>query len=272
MRKNTLINAAGLLLALSIGLGGLLGVQTRLAHEENRLLQKGGTAEVLIQSQPAQSEEISTAQLLRTPLTEEELILVIQSLESGSEPYPHEPRQGQLSMAEAMEYGKFWVESFFMPHLGAADFRLEEYKAGCYLWTTQEDPLLSYWAVNFSSKNLEAELILNAASGQILDASVRCTLPTEHQDKESMIGFLNDYAASFALKGKYTLVDKDTEAEGINGGTMYQSLGSRGIYAAMKISNLIVSAPIDFDSPDTDFVKNLDILSIRLYLMSEIEK
>ena len=40
----------------------------------------------------------------------------------------------------------------------------------------------------------------------------------------------------------------------------------------MKISNLIVSAPIDFDSPDTDFVKNLDILSIRLYLMSEIEK
>ena len=91
MQKNTLINAAGLLLALSIALGGLLGVQTRLAHEENRLLQKGGTAEVLIQSQPAQSEEISTAQLLRTPLTEEELILVIQSLESGSEPYPHEP-------------------------------------------------------------------------------------------------------------------------------------------------------------------------------------
>lgn len=131
MQKNTLINTAGLLLALSIALGGLLGVQTRLAHEENRLLQKGGTAEVLIQSQPAQSEEISTAQLLRTPLTEEELILVIQSLESGSEPYPHEPRQGQLSMAEAMEYGKFWVESFFMPHLGAADFRLEEYKAGC---------------------------------------------------------------------------------------------------------------------------------------------
>lgn len=268
MRKNILINAAGLLLALAIALGGLLGVWARLTHEEARLLQKSGSVELLVQSEPAQSEEIPSAQLMRTPLDQEDLTLVIQSLESGQESYPHEPKQDQLSMAQAMEYGRSWVESFFMPHLGMQDFRMAEYKTGCYLWTTQEeDPLLSYWTVTFSTKHLDAELILNAASGQVLDASVRCSLPTEHMDEEIIMALLNDYASSFDLPSKYTLTDWETEDAGFNGRTIYQSVGSEGIYAAMKISNIIInnSEP----SPD---MEDLEILSIRLHLTSKIAR
>lgn len=272
MRKNIFINLAGLLLALGIALGGVLGVRVQLAREQARLLQEGGMVNLIVQSEPSQSKEISTAQLLQTGLTEEELTLVIQNLESGAEPYPHEPGQNQLSMADAMEQGRSWLEGFFMPHLGLANFCLDEYRAGCYLWTTQEaDPLLSYWTVTFSAKSLEAELILNATSGQILDASVRCSLPTEHQDSESLRAFLDDYVDSFHLEEEYTFVSSGPENAGANGGTLYQSVGSQGIFAAMDISNLIVSSSYPSTGSQADFETSTEFLRIRLRLTSKIE-
>lgn len=280
-RKNRLINLAGLLLALAIASGGLLGVQARLAQEEASLLRGGGMVEFSVSSEPSPSEEIGVL-TLRTPLTEEELTLVIQSLESGAKPYPHAPGLSQLSMAEAAEYGRSWLESFFMPHLGVADFHLNEQKISCYLWTAQEDtPLLSYWTVTFSAKDVEAELILNASSGQILDASVRCALPAGPQDTESLIDFLGDYASSFGLQEQDVLVENsgnkgdpekdDSVSENaiIFGRSIYQSIGSQGIFAAMNVSSVMVSSPLPEESPDVDYVKSKEILNIRLRLTSK---
>ncbi len=290
-RKNTLINLAGLLLALAIASGGLLGVQARLAHEEASLLQGGGMVELSVASDPSPSEEVDV-QVPGTPLTEEELTLVIQSLESGAEPYPHAPGQSQLSMAEAMEQGRSWLESFFMPHLGVTDFHLSEQKTGCYLWTVQEDtPLLSYWTVTFSAKNLEAELILNASSGQVLDASVRCALPTQSQDTEDLMDFLDDYASSFGLKEQSVLIENDGDGDynsiispaddsemadsiprnaEIYGRTMYQSIGSQGIFAALNVNRIVFSCPVQGETPDVDYVQAKEILSIRLRLTSKL--
>lgn len=271
MRKNTLINLAGLLLALAIASGGLLGVQVRLARDEARLLQGGGMVELSVLSEPEHSEEISDVQVQRTLLAEDSLALVIQNLESGAEPYPHEPGRNQLSMAEAVEYGRSWLESFFMPHLDMDDFNLNEQKTICYLWTTQEDtPLLSYWTVTFSTKNMEAELILNAMSGQILDASVRCALPAEHQDPESLMALLNDYAVSFGPEEKSVPAESNEENAEISGRTMYQSIGSKGIFAAMNVSSIIVGVSAPAAGLDVDFIKDRELLSIRLRLTSKI--
>lgn len=278
MTKNNLINLAGLLLALCIALGGLLGVQASLSREEAMLLQGGGMVEFLVQSEPAHSEEISVTQPPRALLTQDELTLVVQGLESGAEPYPHEPGQNHLSMTEALRYGRSWLEDFFMPHLGMTDFSLDERRTSCYLWTAQErEPLLSYWAVTFSTKNLETELILNAVSGQILSAQVRCVFPSEQPDTQTLIAFLNDYAESFGLEGQYTLVDSGSENGAASGQAMYQRIGSQNIFAAMKASSIAVAtsgpeasgdASGDTDS-DADSGNIIELLSIRLYLTSQ---
>lgn len=278
MRKNTLINLAGLLLALAIASGGLLGVQARLAVEKAKLLQESGTVELPVQSGPAQSGEVSDQRLQRLPLTEDDLMTVVKSLESGAEIYPHEPSGSQLTMAEAVEYGLSWLEDFCMPHLGVTDFHMTDYKTGCYLWTTQEDvPLLSYWTVSLSTKSMEAELVLNAVSGQILDASVRCSLPLLRQDPESMMTFVNDYAASFGLGEEYTLIREDTDDADsdpdntkISGQTIYQSVGSQGIFAAMSMNGIVVSKAGSDGGPEDASAEYAELLSLRLRLTQKI--
>lgn len=240
------LNLLGILSAFVIAVGGLFLVQGSLTMEEKRFLSGGGLVELYRAGtvETAEGKDISVPR----PLTEEELVQIIRALEKGGEIRPHEPGQEQLSMIEAMECSRAWMEDFLMPHLGVSDLNLQEYKVSCYLWMpetegadAEESPWLSCWTISFSNQSMETRLILNAVSGQVLDASVSCALPVEYQDREHLMTFLGDYAFSFGLTEDYTLVYSGETESGAKKLPWYQSIGTQGIFAVIDADSIAVS-------------------------------
>lgn len=269
-RKNICLNLLGILSAIGMALGGLLGVQGLLSREEAHILQSGGMVALPVQADDMESVDIGITEPLTPHLTQEELALAVQNLRSGGVSSPHEPKAGQLSMTEAIMLGKEWIGQFFMPHLGRTDFVLQEYRANCFLWSLQEDPndsrtnpLLSYWTVLLTGQGMEAELILNAVTGQILDASVSCSLAVEYQDKDSMAGLLRSYADSFSLQDKGLPAESAGKAPESTGWILYQDVGSSGIQAVMSVSSIAI-AKQDTDSDPDEYA---EIFNLHLYLI-----
>ena len=171
------VNILGIITAFGIAAGGLFGVRYLLAKEEARLMQGGGEVHILVQGEAVEVQD--ALEVGNKELSDAELFWAVEGLRDKSEVNPHEPQQGQLSMVQAIEHGKRWMEDFFMPHFGISEHGLEEFKANCYLWSQNiyrnsgENDSCSYWTVVLGGKELEAELVLHAESGQILDASVK---------------------------------------------------------------------------------------------------
>ncbi|MCM1192608.1 MAG: hypothetical protein NC123_14665 [Butyrivibrio sp.] len=313
------INLSGVLSALVIAFGGWFLVQEGLAMEEKKLLSGGGMEELHQGGtvEAAESRDISVLE----PLTEEELVQVINALENREEILPHEPGREQLSMTEAIQCGMHWMELFLMPHLGVSGFSYEEYRISCYLWRPEPDtaegagtdrkavegagtdrkavegagtdrkaaegadadrkaaegtdaesaapgetaagevPWLSCWTIAFSSEELEVRLILNAVSGQVLDASIKCASPVEYQDRELLMALLEEYAHSFGLEGDYTLVYSGESKSGAKKLPWYQSVGTRGLFAAIQADSIAVSLA------DVEASEYAEYLNIHLYLM-----
>ncbi len=267
-KEHKFTNLLGILSALGIAFGGLYGVQSRLAQEEVNLLQGGGAVKILVQD--GDVEVLVSEKAERVMLSEAELVRVVENLRSNGEVYPHEPWQGQLSMAQAIEYGKGWMEDFCMPYFGVSAEGMQEYKANCYLWSPREggmegedrNELYSYWTVALEGKGVEAELLLHGESGQVLEASVSFLLSSESGIVERPGTFLQDYANSFGF------AESNTSSEGENGvpknniRTAYQSIGSEGIYAAMT-ANLIMTSKIDADGSSSS---DKEVFHLQLYL------
>ena len=152
-QRNIGVNLLGMITAFGIAAGGLLGVWYWLVQEEAKLMQGGGEVHVLVQGEDMEVQD--TLKQGRKELSDTHLVWAVEGLKDKTEANPHEPQQGQLSMAQAIEYGKHWMEEFFMPHFGISDYGLEEYKANCYLWSQKiqrkenENASCSYWTIVF---------------------------------------------------------------------------------------------------------------------------
>lgn len=256
--RGLLVNAAGILLAFGAVFGGMLLVRECLLRETETLLQGSGkvsvpAAQIALEAVPSQEAEAAEAE--RERLTEEELFLAVEGFWGTEELYPHEPRQGQMTMAQALDSGRGWLEEFFLPHLGLQETVLQEYRVNCYLWTRQgwQDPLLSYWTVSLSGQTLDAALVLNAVSGQVLSASVTVYPPVEYQERDSLAALLEDYADSLGMESDDPLVDE-------RNGDMYRSIGADGMYAALRTVNIAVS------TSDIDWMEYREVLNIQVYL------
>lgn len=264
----TFLNILGILGSFLIAFGGLFLVQGLLAKEETSLL--SGDGQIALRQPEAIESEAFGSFSIGEALPEEELLELTKSLKESEEVWPHEPRQGQLSMVQAIQCCRAWLEDFFMPHLGAADFELAEYTASCCLWTPaaresdgEERPWLSCWTVTLSTQSMEATLILNAVSGQVLDASVSCSSPIEYQNSESLITFLGEYASSFGLTDDYTIVYRNESESGAKKLPYYQSIGTMGICAAIQADSIVVTSPEN----DTNVLVYRELFNLRLYLL-----
>ncbi|MCM1024875.1 MAG: hypothetical protein NC432_00425 [Roseburia sp.] len=295
---DVLKNLPGLLLSLAAAFGGLFLVQRQLSREAEDLLTDSGRISIPVSSQSGVSAAESLAAALFTQ--EDPLPRFAEDLENRTEAVLHDPLPGQLSMPEALEEARNWLEEFFMPRLSAADFRLSEYKTDCYLWTipeegeTEPNPLYSYWSITLRSQELEAALILNALTGQVLDAFIVCAQPAGYQAEETLPILLADYADSLPPGDSFSLffseelllevreapslsgeeenpsipivedsIPKETDGFSGKGGRLdfYQSLEGRDLYAAVSAGSVAVSSP---ESPEYT-----ELLSIRLYLMRD---
>lgn len=271
------INILGILCAFGIAFGGLLLVQGRLLGEQGKLLAGGGLVELprvgtVEAVQVGEAVEAGDA-LEMKQLTEEELLQLVYSLEHKGEISPHEPLQGQLTMIQALDYSEVWLEEFFLPHFGLSNLLSKEYKTSCYLWmpeTAESDPeafpWLSCWTVSISNQNISVSLTLNAVSGQVLDASVSCSVPVPYQEADSLMTLLGDYAFSFGLEEDYTLIYSGETDSGAKKLPWYQSVGTAGIYAAIQADNIVIAAAGD----SGNYPLYEEIFNVHLYLCSEV--
>lgn len=264
MKKHPiLINLFGILLALGIGLGGLWAVRQKLREEQSEILRSGGMIRVLTAAECTAGVSGVT---MPANLTEEELLRAVRAGESDRDPFLHEPAPGQLTMAQALEYGKTWMEDFLLPSLGLPSFLLEEYKAGCYLWSGYSDaPVSDYWTVEITALEIEASLIINAVSGQVLDASVTCSFPVKDQNRDNLYSLLWNYGDSFGLPGDYSLVIGDGDSAEDDGRILYCSIGTRGLYAALETEYLVISRADTPSSRENTF--DTELFTIRLRLL-----
>lgn len=268
--KNAITNTFGILAAFGIAAGGLLFVHNRLAREEELLLQSGGMVEIPVQYEVVEAVKIGEEEITVTLLSEADLYRVVEDLETKVEAYPHEPWEGQLSMAEAADCGVAWIESFLLPAIGIEGFKLQEYRINCHLWAWQEDidkgeknPLFSYWSVWFSSGELTAELVLNAVTGQVLDACVNSSMVVEYQNQDTLGRLLSDYTDSFGLEEAFTIRSFE---EGVTGRLrlVFRSTGEEGLSASVEASTFAATHP---DS----YVEVVELFHIDLRLGTKIE-
>lgn len=265
-----LVNILGILCAFAIAFSGLFLVRDRLIVEQGKLLAGGGLVD-LPQVETAEAVKAGDTFELKQ-LTEEELLQLVHSLEQKGEISPHEPLQGQLTMIQAMDCSEVWLEEFFLPHFGLSDLLSKEYGISCYLWTPETAgqepdavPWLSCWAVSISNQDIDVSLTLSAVSGQVLDASVSCSAPVPYQDTDSLMTLLDDYAFSFNLEEDYTLIYSE---ETVTGERLpwYQSIGTKGIYAAIQADNIVVANAVDSDN--NSYYE--EIFNVHLYLCSRV--
>lgn len=267
-KSGAFFNFLGIVLALGAALGGLLLVQERLGQEKEDLLHGSGKVAMPMQVTETEVQILEAAE--KTVLTEDQLLQAVQDLESGQDVFPHEPRSGQLSMSQAIDCGRDWMEGFFMPYFGMNQTEetgsgLQEFRASCYLWSPGESAgqegenlLHSYWTVSFQSRDITAELVLNGVSGQVLDASVDCFFPLEYQEDKDLSAFLEEYARSFGIEGGGTEADQWTQ-----GGILCQPMGSSGIFAAVKRGSIIVCRA---DEPEGRIIQSTEMFNLHLYL------
>lgn len=263
-KGSKLTNLLGMVLAFGIAFGGLFGVRLRLAQEEAALLQGGGAVELPVQDGKVDIQVSGKAE--ESGLSEAELVQTVENLRSRTEVYPHEPRQGQLSMAQAIACGKGWMEDFCIPYFGAPENGLQEYKANCYLWSTQEgaegEEKDSYWTVALAGQGMDAELIVHGGSGQVLEASVSFLLPSEFGEMKNPVVFLQEYADSFGFAEDDVLYEDGIEVPENDIHTIYQSIGSRGVYAVMT-ADLIRTSKGNWDGGASD---DTEVFRFELFL------
>jgi len=279
--RGAAVNVLGILLAFGVAFGGVFLVQEGLARETAGLLQEGGEVLVPVRSEASEASGVPGADCEEAPkkLTEEELLAAVGGLKGTEESYPHEPLQGQLSMAQAIEGGREWLEDFFLPHLEMSGDVLRECRINCYLWTRQvysgtggqvEDGLISYWTVGLDGQELDAGLVLNAVSGQVLEASVTVRSPVEYQARDSMAALLLDYAESFGTTEDYVIIDERS-------GNMYQGIGDSGLTAVLKIGEIVVAGAEDEEGTAAPSMgggtvpEYTELLYIRLSLEQSME-
>lgn len=258
-KMGLLADLLGILAAVAIAFGGLALVRLRLAAEEDRLLEESGEIRVQTQTRQLDSQAMGDIEIGQAELTQAELVQAVEYLERGGDRYLHEPQADQLSMAQAVDCAKAWVEDFLLPRLGAEpDIRGEarEYKVGCFLWTREENslegaaevPWLSYWSVELDGPDIDGMLILNAATGQVMSAAVTASCPTEYQRRDWIEALLEDYADSFGIVSGYSIAGEYDP--GTN--SFHQSRGNGEVSAVIDISTIVVAASADSDSESGD--------------------
>lgn len=273
--KGAAVNALGIVLAFGAAFGEVFLVQEGLARETAGALRQSGEMRVPVPSAGVQASGMPGIDWEETgrKLTQEELLAAVAGLEGKGESYPHEPLPGQLSMAQAIECGREWLEDFFMPYLGMSGDDMKEYRINCFLWARRapdggeqtQDSLLSYWTVSFGGADLEAGLVLNAASGQVLEASVTVKAPVEYQAQEELMKLFQAYAESFGTTEDYLFVDAE-------GGDLYQRIGDEGLYAALKTGSIVIDTAKPGGGETSSYggeassVQYTELLSLQLYL------
>lgn len=236
MHKKFMGTAAALLLSLCIAAGGLCILRVGLEKEEESLLSGGGTVEQKSVSEDRQGEEVRYSQS-DTCLSAEELSLILKKEEDSGIRCPHEPYYGQLSIEEAVERGKEWLNQLKQESSFLADLWQEtDWNVAANLsrpgeeseMTVDSNRIFSSWHLEFYGTEENIYLEMNAVTGQILNMQINLdgeVTKIQDQDKEKL---LTIFVSQFELEGNGEIEKEE--------GRFYQSLNEGQFYAVEGFS------------------------------------
>lgn len=234
MNRSKIVTTGLFLLSLGVVSGGWY--LTRALLEQRREALLGRTGEIYMQSSEsalfsAENEtagtgdgagEISGSDAFQEQSVPEELMAKVLAVwERGGRVLPHEPRQGQMNMEQAIGVGREWVAAM-AEHgvIPAASVEGEFDNVTARLCTLEgtvdfDENLVSYWDMRFIAYNVEINLTLHAVSGEIWMASIRMDesecLWHEYEHEE-----LLRLAFPFMEEGKQIMSDQENNITSIS--------------------------------------------------------
>lgn len=229
-------NICGLSLAFVLAAVGLLSVQW-LMEEKKEMLLAGSGEKILAESE----KQEQTDGLNQSKLTEDALVRAVLCLKSEGDLFPHEPFAGQLSMEEAAERGRMWLEDFEKTALCRVESEINYVKINARLCrkevilTGDEEAerqiKYSYWIIEIKGAGRKANLVLDAGTGQVLDADMMFIYPETAERIMDAEQILTAYGAEF---GFY-----EETAEAFSKG-IYQELREEMLYSVLETAALTV--------------------------------
>lgn len=260
MNRSRWTAAMGIVLAAGITAGGLFFMEYMLTERRTALFSEGGKVKAVLSVRETESSAGR-----RVSLSEEELTEILLSMESGETEQPHEPIGAQLTMEQAVERGKEWLEALCGDYLGEEMSGKYEriyaelcVKTDGYAESGLSRELFSYWTVMLNAREMRAELAMNAVTGQVLNAALYAYLPGFAFSEIDRERLLEEYCSSFGLEMDDLLWIRD--------GMLWRSLGNGNLFAGVKTE--------DFAIADADQEEHLDVsmLQLRLYAVYSDKK
>jgi len=201
MNKQKIYTGIGIALSLLIAIGGWLLTSALIDKKSDALLSLTGITTIDapgIMSTPGITENAddrshNSPMSERPVLTEQQIYEILQNWESSGNEKPHEPKEGQLNMEQAIAAGKTGLTYFSEQGIIPVELAGYKYdKTNAYLCQNLIDgqaqfldSVYSYWTVTFTSEQMSANLIINAVTGQIWKASM--TIFNENIDSGEVI-------------------------------------------------------------------------------------
>lgn len=228
---------SAIILAFVIAFGGLFFMQWKLQQQEEILLSE----KKIIKSEVSVNNGDKNSPTKKV-LTEKELIEIVQSIENNKNVTPHEPKNSQLSMEQAIEQGKIWIKDFFAEYIGNDVVNLKEIKsisanlcvnnpAGKYKIS---DILYSYWKITLENSDVKVNMVMNSVTGQIINiliCSYKKELEFSSANTESL---LDHYIETLQLQSSFQYEKSD--------GFSYRKITNGELYAVIQKGNIMVES------------------------------
>lgn len=241
-RRNTLIV---LCLSFAVVLGGWLLMQEFLEWQKDKFL--NGTGQISLQSsatalllesgqKETQIETMGQDYYSGESLPEDIMEKILNVWESGGRELPHEPRNGQIDMEQAIETGGIWVEK--LVEQGVLPEKLTEGnydKISAKLCTREaqidfDEALLSYWSVQYIKRDITVSLLIHAICGEVWNARISMN------EKDS---FTNEFSEDELLEIAFPLIEKgDTVRVNPTDNVTYVSLKEGFVFAIISMRHI----------------------------------
>lgn len=260
MKKNELITVGGVFLAFMIAVVGFFVMQSMIQIKSKNLLSESGNVKLT----PYEMESIEGEDSVkRSALTEQEILEVLQSIESNEKVQPHEPMKGQISMEIAIDKAREWTDDFYTQYLTEDNSDLLEYtqispklcvKQNSNSASNGSEVLNSFWTVIIETDKIRVELIMNAVTAQVLQATVTSFRSSSDLSQFNVEQLLDNYIASFGLQ--------KSVSSGIVNGYVYKEIEGKQLFAIAKMASIVVS---NGGTDNTEFKFDLS-----MYLSTEL--
>lgn len=173
-----------LIFAILFVFGCMIAMNYILKLSETKLLTESGRAEVespvraWLELESDKEPLTDDTHQERYELTSQQMKEAISHWNSREGDIIHEPVAGQISMGEAIESGKKWLVEMGFAEVGPDDVQAYSVNATLGVGRKKEtmnkklEPYYSFWAIHYSNRAMEAELLVNAVTGKVWEAKV----------------------------------------------------------------------------------------------------